>query len=672
LSETKLSLHHLQEIVALAAGQLKSGEDLPRLAPSVVRQLHHAGLDFTALNVYLIDRDAQQGRNYFLEPGPAGWVSVAFNDTMAPWVAHTEARLRQWRDPESGLPMWYLTVPNVRGAVEICAFRESAFTPDEISSWQAAAPALTLLALGHGDLEQVALARAEEVERSEDLEFLQRCAADLSGQDPGQVARGVVQLVVERRVFDRAGVFLVDEQAGQLRGAWGVDQRGEVVPIPGTVLPLRCPHPEQLSQAARLVRGELEYFLTQNLDGEGGRSVEGNITASLAVPLRLGRRVIGVLCVDNYLTSRPISPRQVLPLMLLANQAALAIENSSLHQELYQAHSGAVEELETPALLPGPGPKLAVQEDRFGEIVAQSQGMRQVVQLARLAATSDNTVLILGESGTGKDLLAHAIHAHSRRGAGPLVVVNSASLASGLEDSELFGHLKGAFTNAIRENTGLVTAAHGGTLFLDEVGDLSLSSQAKLLRTLESGEVRRVGDNRVQKVDIRFIAATNRDLRLAVQEGSFRADLFYRLAVISISVPPLRERPEDIPWLVYGFLGHIAGEMGLDRCQIEPPALDLLLRAPWPGNARQLDSCLRNAALLAGGRPICPEHLPEELLAVHALLPPNQAVSLSETERRHILQVLEQCGGDRQQAQRQLGISRATLQRRLKEYGITA
>jgi transcriptional regulator with GAF, ATPase, and Fis domain len=641
------------------------------MAPHIVRHLRDAGLDFTGLNVYLIDRESQRGRNYYIEPEPAGWAEVSFNDTMAPWVAHTEARLRQWRDPDSQLPMWYLTVPNVRGAVEICAFRETAFTSEVVSCLQTVAPLLTLLALRHGDLEQAALAKMAEAERSDDLEFLQRSAAHLGGHDLEDVARGLVQLIVERRVFDRAGVFLVDEQAGVLRGAWGVDQRGEIVPIPGTVLPLRAQNPAQLSQAARLVRGELEYFLTQDLDGEGGHSAEGNIAANLTVPLRLGRRVIGVLCVDNYFTSRPIRQGQVLPLMLLANQAALVIENSGLQLELKLARSG--EQPEATELLPG-RPSLRQtqgEEDLFGEIVAQSSGMRQVVQLARLATASDDTVLILGESGTGKDLLAHAIHAHSRRRAGPLVVVNSASLSSGLEDSELFGHLKGAFTHAIRENTGLVAAAHGGTLFLDEIGDLSPSSQAKLLRTLESGEVRRVGDTRVQRVDIRFIAATNRDLREALQAGSFRADLYYRLAVIAIQIPPLRERPEDIPPLAARFLARLTGEMGRTPA-IAPEALDRLVRFPWPGNARQLDSCLRHAALLARGDTIREEFLPEELFGESRTgLPAPNPISLSDLERQHILQVLAQCGRDRQKAQHLLGISRATLQRRLKEYGIT-
>ncbi len=658
MSEAERSLHHLQQAIALAAGQLESGADLPRLALTVVRQLRHAGLDFTSLNVYLIDRALERGRNYYIEPGPAGWMNVAFNDTMAPWVAHTEARLRQWRDPESQLPMWYLTVPNVRGAVEICAFRDSPFTPNEISCLQTAAPALTLLALRHCDLEQAALATAAEAGMRADLDFLRLSAADLGGHDPDQVARRVVQSIVERGAFDRAGVFLVDDEQGVLRGTWGIDSHGELADISGTSLPLQCSSPDQLSQAARIVHGTLDHFLTQDLDGEGGRSVEGNIGASLSVPMRLGRRVLGVLSVDNHFTRRSIHPHQVQPLMVLANQTALALDYSRLHLELRRQD-------ESPSAPPTTKARTAPGRSPFDEIVAESEAMRKVVELARLATTTDHTVLILGESGTGKGLLAHASHADSRRRSGPLAVVNSASLSTGLEDSELFGHVKGAFTSAIRDNTGLVGSAHGGTLFLDEIGDLSPSSQAKLLRTLENGEIRRVGDSRVQQVDIRCIAATNRDLRRAVHDSTFRADLYYRLAVVTIWIPPLRERPEDIPVLAARFLEDIAGEMGRGL-KLPARVLDLLVRFPWPGNARELHSCLRHAALLAGGRTIREQHLPEELLQAP---PPRSAPSessLAQVERRHILQVLEQCGQDRQ-----LGISRATLQRRLKEYGIT-
>jgi DNA-binding NtrC family response regulator len=315
--------------------------------------------------------------------------------------------------------------------------------------------------------------------------------------------------------------------------------------------------------------------------------------------------------------------------------------------------------------------QLVDQQYGFEGIVAKSAAMQQVIHQARTAALTDNTVLLVGESGTGKDLLARAIHANSQRRNGPLVVVNSASLASGLEDSELFGHVKGAFTGADQNTLGLVAAANHGTLFLDEVADLSLSSQAKLLRCLESGEVRSVGATRVQNVNVRFIAATNRNLRQAMQEGRFREDLFYRLAVVLISIPPLRQRPEDIPPLVFKLLQNHAAEPGRETIQILPAAVEVLSRYNWPGNVRELDSCLRQAALLATHGAIDQSALPYAILTQAELAESARGdLTLNEVEKHYIFEVLQRCGGDRKQAQHILGISRATLQRRLQKYGV--
>ena len=308
----------------------------------------------------------------------------------------------------------------------------------------------------------------------------------------------------------------------------------------------------------------------------------------------------------------------------------------------------------------------------FENIVAESRIMRGVIHQTRAAAQTDNTVLILGESGTGKDLLARAIHTNSQRCKSPLMVVNCASLAPGLEDSELFGYVKGAFTGAHRDTMGLVAAAHYGTLFLDEVGDLSLSAQAKLLRCIETGEVRRIGDTHVQKVDIRLVAATNHDLHQAMQDGTFREDLFYRLSTVSISIPPLRERREDIPPLAFHLLTRYITESGRDTIEIDPPVMDFLNRYPWPGNVRQLDSCLRQASLLATCGRIGPDDLPDEFRSCEEATPYQGDLSLAELEKRHILNVLQRCQNNRQEAQRILGISRATLQRRLKDYGVSS
>ncbi|MCC7262725.1 MAG: sigma-54-dependent Fis family transcriptional regulator [Candidatus Latescibacteria bacterium] len=504
-----------------------------------------------------------------------------------------------------------------------------------------------------------------------EMEFLRHSSAKLGVGDPDQVARRLVQAIVDRGTFDRAGVFLVDEEKEVLRGTWGVDPQGELADISGTLLPIQGALLVQLAGAASIIAGDLGHVLMGDQTGAGPGHLGGNAAASLAVPIRLGHRIVGVLAVDNHTSRRPIHQDQVLPLMVLANQAALAMENNHLRQELRAAAAENRKLRESPA---PPGrdtrPAPARPTDLFDRVVARSPGMRWVVELARLAATTDYPVLILGESGTGKDLLAHAIHAGSLRRNHPLVVVNSAALSSGLEDSELFGHVKGAFTSATRDHAGLITAANRGTLFLDEIADLSASSQAKLLRTLENGEVRRVGDSHVSRVDVRLIAATNRDLQGAVEQGGFRDDLYYRLALITITIPPLRDRPEDIPELATTFLEEVACETGREGFAITDEALDLVVRASWPGNARQLKSCLRLSALFAGEGPIRVEHLPETLQQPAVAKPTDPSLPLAEVERRHILRVLEDCGYDRRQAERRLQISRATLQRRLKEYGI--
>ena len=338
------------------------------------------------------------------------------------------------------------------------------------------------------------------------------------------------------------------------------------------------------------------------------------------------------------------------------------------HRDLERLESGAQPAVESGATEP-PAVGLAPPDvaGGFAQLVAVSPAMRRVVELARLSATTDYPVLLLGESGTGKDLLARAIHAHGRRAAGPMVAVNSARLSTGVEDSELFGHARGAFTGATHETSGLVAAAHGGTLFLDEIGELALKSQAKMLRCLESGDVRRVGDTHAHTVDIRLIAATNRDLRQAVEAGTFRGDLYYRLAIIIIDIPPLRERPDDIAALAERMLARIRSQTH-SQANLLPAALEVLVGYAWPGNARQLDSCLRFAALVAGHGAIGPEHLPADILRPATTGPAAAVMTLAELERRHILQVMEQCGHDRQRAQQVLGISRATLQRRLAAY----
>jgi transcriptional regulator with PAS, ATPase and Fis domain len=386
----------------------------------------------------------------------------------------------------------------------------------------------------------------------------------------------------------------------------------------------------------------------------------GTPTWRLAVPTTQGAVEVADRRTDSYGLDEQEAWASLAPLLQL-----LVVRHRDLERLESPSRSGTQGEPRSVAPI-GLSPRNPA--GGFGQIVAASQAMRRVVELARLSATTDYPILILGESGTGKDLLARAIHAHSRRVDGPMVVVNSARLSTGVEDSELFGHARGAFTGATHETSGLVAAAHRGTLFLDEIGELALTSQAKVLRCLETGDVRRVGDTHSHTVDIRLIAATNRDLRQAVAAGTFRGDLYYRLAIITIDIPPLRDRPDDIPPLADRMLAQIRAQTQ-SRADLLPAALDVLVRYAWPGNARQLDSCLRYAALLAGHGAIGLEHLPTELRQPVAVGPTPTALTLAEVEKQHILRVMGECDQDRGRAQRVLGISRATLQRRLAEFG---
>jgi transcriptional regulator with PAS, ATPase and Fis domain len=299
---------------------------------------------------------------------------------------------------------------------------------------------------------------------------------------------------------------------------------------------------------------------------------------------------------------------------------------------------------------------------------------RQVIEFASRVARHDSSVVITGESGSGKEVLARHIHRVSPRSDGPFLPVNCGALPETLLESELFGHKAGAFTGASHDRLGLFEEANGGTVFLDEVGDISPSMQTKLLRVLQEREVVRVGENRPRKVDIRVIAASNKDIKREVEEGRFREDLYYRLGVIEIEVPPLRDRPEDIVSLARHLVAKTARRLGLDTLRLDSTALDYLTSYRWPGNVRELENVLERAAVLCKGGVIRPEDLPVSVTGASVTgtgttpprFAPGGGQSLQEVERRHIQAVLESVGGNRTRAAKILGISTATLWRRLK------
>jgi DNA-binding NtrC family response regulator len=303
---------------------------------------------------------------------------------------------------------------------------------------------------------------------------------------------------------------------------------------------------------------------------------------------------------------------------------------------------------------------------RPSRIVAQSAAMRELLGRARRFADANAPVVIQGESGTGKEVVAQALHGSSSRREAPFVAVNVAALPAELLESELFGHARGAFTGAATAKQGLFETAHGGTLFLDEIGEMPAVLQAKLLRVLQDGEVRRVGETHSFGVDARIVCATHRDLAELVAQGSFREDLFYRLNVLRLRVPPLRERPEDVLPLARSFLA-LEGEVGL---AFTAEAKRALARHTWPGNVRELSSAVKHGVALACDGVIDVEHLPEELVTPRRRVAPGAAAvdlrSLAEVEREHVERVVAACGGSQVEAARHLGIGRSTLWRKLR------
>ncbi len=342
---------------------------------------------------------------------------------------------------------------------------------------------------------------------------------------------------------------------------------------------------------------------------------------------------------------------------------ALSLERAVSHRALHRE----VERL-----------KLAAGETRrFGELVGSSAAMLGVYELVERAAPSDAAVLLTGESGTGKEVVARTLHERSKRSSGPFVSVNCAALPEALLESELFGHVRGAFTDAHSARAGLFAEARGGSIFLDEIADMPIALQPKLLRALQQRTVRPVGSDREVEVDVRLVTATNRDIAALIAERAFREDLFYRINVIHVEMPPLRTRGADILLLANHFLTKFSQQMTKPLDGFEPAACERLLAYPWPGNVRELSNLVERAVVLAQGSTITVEDLPEKVRsyrASHVVIAgddPSELVSLEEVERRYILRVLETVQGNKSKAAHILGLDRKTLYRKLEAYRVS-
>jgi DNA-binding NtrC family response regulator len=346
----------------------------------------------------------------------------------------------------------------------------------------------------------------------------------------------------------------------------------------------------------------------------------------------------------DYLT-KPVKPDELaIKVRQAVTQRAMAAEVARLHAQLNERYG-------------------------YENIIGKSPIMRAVFEKVRLVADTKSTVLIAGESGTGKELIARALHHNSSRRQKPFVPVNCAAIPDTLIESELFGHERGAFTGATERRTGLFQAANGGTLFIDEIGEMKVGLQSKLLRAIETRRIMAVGSSREIEVDVRLVAATNRDLQEEVKKGAFREDLYYRLKVVEIQLPPLRERPEDIPLLARFFIDEIARENQRPTRDIAPEALDLLLAYNWPGNVRELRNTLEGIIVLSTRERIEVSDLPEHLrqgASAQAVI--RHGMTMADIEREAIRRALEQTGGRRTEAAKLLDLSVRTLQRKIKEY----
>jgi len=376
----------------------------------------------------------------------------------------------------------------------------------------------------------------------------------------------------------------------------------------------------------------------------------------VAAPMIHQARAVGVVEVLNRVDGQPFGPADLDLIRLFANLAAMGASNAQQHETL-KRENRALRESKVPG----------------DAVIGQSDAVREVLHLCDRVARSNATVLLLGETGTGKELFARYVHETSNRREKPFVAINCAALSETLLESELFGHEKGAFTGATAQKIGRFELADGGTLFLDEIGDISPSTQVKLLRVLQEREIVRVGGTRTVACDVRIVAATNRDLQKAMQDGSFREDLFYRLNVFPIQTPPLRNRREDVPLLVDHFVVRSARDLGLPVPGVEDEVKALLTGHNWPGNVRELQNVVERAVLMCDGDRLRREHLPPEIArpgSAAASRGPTGDSSLWDFERAMIINALNDHRWNQSAAARALGISRDNLRYRIRKYDI--
>jgi Nif-specific regulatory protein len=461
----------------------------------------------------------------------------------------------------------------------------------------------------------------------------------------------VLEAVLETSSADRAAILLTEQGTNGFSSAIGWDRRlGPNQPIQVSQTILNQVLGENLAVLCNDVPGDQALREAESLLAPRVRSV-------LSVPLEVQDKVLGALYLDTSSQNVRFDAELLQLVTALGNIAALAIENASHVERLGDENRRLQQEIN-------------IQHSMVGE----SQRMREVYQFVSRVAARESTVLIQGESGTGKELVARAIHKNSGRADRPFVAINCAAIVDTLLESELFGHERGAFTGAVGQKKGKLEIAEGGTVFLDEVGELAAPLQAKLLRVLQEREFERVGSTRPIKLDIRLIAATNVDLNEASHAGKFRQDLYYRLNVVSLEVPPLRTRPEDIPLLAAFFTARYSEKVNRRVAGISPKARACLLRYPWPGNVRELENAIERAVVLGSTELILPEDLPDSILEETASSEePITALheGIREAKKKLIEQAIEQANGNYTEAAGILGVHPNHLFRLIRTLKLT-
>ena len=464
-------------------------------------------------------------------------------------------------------------------------------------------------------------------------------------RDPGSVLESILASAMETFHAERGFLAFVDSKGQlELQKTRGLDPSGE----------------NQLGEISRgamdkaLATGEAVLAEDARQDPRFANSqsvIIHDIRSICVMPLRLGEDTIGVMYLDSRLGENDFSEGSTAALSLYGALAAQAIDRFMTFDALQQENL-----------------RLRKQAGRFAfeEIIGQSKTMEQVFALLERVAPTDLPVLIRGESGTGKELIARALHNSGSRREKPFLALFAGNLGEELLESELFGHKKGSFTGAHADKPGLLMLADGGTLLLDEIADIPARIQAKLLRVLQDGTFKPVGDTRTLKADVRILSATHHDLTKKVKDGTFREDLYYRINGIEIEVPPLRQRREDIPLIAEHVLRRYAESTGRNNLRFSRQALEMLVQSRWPGNVRELERTVQRAVVLCPGHVIEPDHLVFTRSADGEEGP--EDLSLKAAEKRHILRVLQELDGNRSEAARILGISRRYLQNLIKEW----